>query len=150
MCQSIVTAALVQPPSKRAVCISFVALCLFVGCADSDRQSLEGTVILDGQPLEKGQITFVPQAGTGSPTAGAGVVAGQFMVPAAGGPFVGKFRVEITAARPSGKKVPDRTTGKLIDAWEQFVPARYNADSQLTADVKAGVVNRYEFVVSSR
>ena len=91
--------------------------------ATGGRQAIEGTVTLDGKPLEKGQITFVPQGDTKGPTAGAEIVGGKFAIPAAGGPLAGKFRVEITAARPGGRKVHDRMTGTLVDAYEQFIPA---------------------------
>jgi hypothetical protein len=100
--------------------------------------------------LEKGQITFVPQAGTAGPTAGAEIAAGKFAILASGGPFAGKFRVEITASRPGSQKVTDRFTGKLVDAYEQFIPKKYNTESQLDADVKAGITNRFEFVLKSQ
>jgi hypothetical protein len=136
---------------KCAACIGLAALCLLVGCTGSSgRQAIEGTVTLDGKPLEKGQITFVPQADTKGPTAGAEVTGGRFKIPAAGGAFAGKFRVEIAASRPGGPKVPDRMTGKLVDGYVQFIPARYNAESQLTADVKAGAVNHFAFEVKSQ
>ena len=81
---------------------------------------------------------------------GRGDCGGKFSIPAAGGTFAGKFRVEITASRPSGKKVADRFTGKLVDSYEQFIPRKYNTESQLTADVKAGAENRFEFAVNSK
>lgn len=134
-------------------CIRFATAMLVAalvsGCGGAGgRQAIEGTVTLDGVPLEKGQITFVPQGDTKGPTAGAEIVGGKFTIAAAGGPFAGKFRVEITASRPGGMKVPDRMTGKLVDGYEQFIPTRYNAESQLSADVKAGVENRFEFAVN--
>ena len=124
---------------------------MLCGCGGSgNRAAIDGVVTCDGKPLEKGQITFVPQIGTKGPTAGAEIAAGKFTIPAAGGTFAGKFRVEVTASRPSGRKIPDRLTGKLVDAYEQFIPQKYNADSQLTADVKAGAENRFEFAVNSK
>lgn len=123
---------------------------LICGCGGAGgRQAIEGTVNFDGKPLEKGQITFVPQAGTDSPTAGAEIHDGRFAVSAASGTFAGKFRVEITATRAGGKVV-DRFTGKLVDGYEQFIPRQYNADSRLTADVKVGEENRFEFALNSK
>jgi hypothetical protein len=140
---------------RHTECAAYISLAMAVlligGCGSTGgRQAIEGTVTLDGKPLEKGQITLVPQGDTRGPTAGAEIVGGKFAIPAAGGTFVGKFRVEITASRPGGRKVPDRMTGKLLDGYEQFIPARYNAESQLSADVKAGAVNRFEFTVNSK
>lgn len=135
----------------RAACLVFLAAMLVTGgCGGPDgRQAIEGTVTFDGKPLEKGQITFTPQAGTNGPTAGAEIVDGKFSVPAAGGPFAGRFRVEITASRPGSQKVTDRFTGKPVNSFEQFIPKKYNTESQLDADVKAGATNRFEFAVSS-
>jgi hypothetical protein len=137
--------------AQATLLMAIPGVLLICGCGGhGERQSIEGTVTLDGKPLENGQITFVPQADTKGPTAGATIAGGKFLVSAAGGPFAGKFRVDITASRPSGKKIADRFTGKLTDECEQFIPARYNSQSQLTADVKAGVENRFEFTMNSK
>jgi hypothetical protein len=138
--------------TESVVRTSLVLVVLSIGgCGGGGgRQAIEGSVTLDGKPMEKGQITFVPQGDTKGPTAGAEVVGGKFAIAAVGGPFWGKFRVEITASRPGGRKVPDRMTGRLVDAYEQFIPARYNTESQLIADVKSGQPNRYEFAVNSK
>jgi hypothetical protein len=137
--------------SLSAIVAAISGTLLICSCGGSGgRQSVEGTVALDGKLLEKGQITFVPEPGTPGPTAGAEIGGGKFAIPASGGPLAGKFRVEITASRPGGKKVADRFTGKPVDAYEQFIPARYNTESQLTADVKADVENRFEFKVDSK
>lgn len=76
------------------------------GCGEqaSDRQSLKGTVTLDGTPLVEGSILFVPQQGTKGPTAGGKISEGRFSVSPEGGTFSGTFRVEITAVRKTGKK----------------------------------------------
>ena len=66
-----------------AVAAAIAAALLICGCGGAGgRQSIEGTVTLDGKPLEKGQITFVPQSGTQGPTAGAEIIAGRFAIPA--------------------------------------------------------------------
>ena len=103
-----------------AECVAYIRLVTAIliaavigGCGGAGgRQAIEGTVTLDGQPLEKGQITFVPQGDTKGPTAGAEIVGGKFTIPAVGGPLAGKFRVEITASRPGGQKVRRPQDGK--------------------------------------
>lgn len=133
----------------RLLCVLSVCSLVLAGCGDSGRERIEGTVTLDGQLLEKGTINFLPLPGTQSPTAGAEIARGKFRIPARGGTFVGKFRVEITASRPSGKKVPDRWTGQPIDAYEQFLPVKYNTKSELEIEAKAGAANRFEFALES-
>ena len=121
---------------------------LLCGCDSGGRQSIAGTVTLDGRPLEKGTITFIPQSDTQGPTAGAEIVDGKYAIPTAGGTFVGKFRVEITADRPNGKKIA--LAGQLYDIYEQFIPPKYNTASQLETEVKAGEANHFEFAVNSK
>ena len=135
-----------------ACCLLPAACCLLLlsGCGGSDgRQSIEGTVTLDGKPMEKGQVNFMPLPGTQGPTAGSEIKDGKFTIAAKGGTFAGKFRVEITASRPSGKKVPDQFSGEMVDAYEQFIPERYNRQSELEAEVKADAPNRFEFAITS-
>jgi hypothetical protein len=124
-------------------------LLLLVGCGDDRRQTLEGTVTLDGQPLGAGAITFLPQAGTLGPTAGGNITAGRFSIAANQGTFVGDFRVEITARRKAERKGGDGGLGEQKPYYEQYLPARYNRDSQLSAEVKEGV-NQFEFRLTSQ
>ena len=65
------------------------------------------------------------------------------------GTFAGTFRVEITAVRKTGRKVEDRF-GEAIDETEQAIPAQYNRDSGLTADVTEQGPNRFEFALQSK
>lgn len=129
-----------------------------VGCGGSDgRLGLKGTVTLDGQPLTEGAIVFIPEPGTQGPAAGGKIVDGQFTVAAAKGTMTGAFRVKITALRKTGKKVFDPTAqmqgsgarDELVDELKQYIPARYNSKSELTADVVDGGKNRFEFALDS-
>ena len=135
----------VRPARGRVACIGmFFGVLLLSGCGGSgDRQSIEGIVTLDGKPLEASQITFVPQAGTKGPAAGTGIVAGRFTVPASGSTFAGQFRVEVTATRPTGKKVIDTMMWQPVNDYEQFIPLKYNGQSKLTAEVEAGGKNHF-------
>ena len=49
------------------------------------------------------------------------IVDGKFSVAAQRGTFAGKFRVEITASRPTGKKVPHPGIGGLVDEYSQYL-----------------------------
>ena len=131
----------------RLCAIGLVAL--LVGCGREPRVPLDGTVTLNGRPLEKGYIHFSPLAGTDGPSAGANIVDGKFTVPGHGGPFAGKFRVEITAADLTGRKVPNRSGTAMVDEYVQALPARYNTESQLQADITAHGPNRFDFALSS-
>lgn len=137
----------------RLAWLPVVACCVLVlsGCGGAkERYAIKGTVTLDGKPLEKGQVCFVPLQGTKGPTAGAEIVDGKFSIPNEGGTFLGKFRVEVTASRPTKKKMPDPITGRPAEVYEQFIPEKYNKRSELEAEVQANGPNDFEFSVTSK
>jgi hypothetical protein len=93
-----------------------------------------GTVTLDGRPLESGLIRFVPTDGQ-TATADATISNGQFTATVP----VGEKRVSISAPKVVGKRkmyeTPDSPT---TDVVEELLPARYNAQSELTITITAG------------
>ena len=122
----------------------------FGGCNSSGQLGIEGTVTLDGKPLEKGNVSFRPQSGTASPSAGAEIVGGKFSIASKGGLLPGKFRVEITAMRLTDKERLDHFSGKTVTISEQYIPAKYNTESTLEAVVESGGSNHFEFTLTSK
>lgn len=127
-----------------------VAITALAGCGGSGRQAIEGTVTLDGQPLAEGYLRLRPEPGTASPAAGAPVKDGAYAIAPEGGTFAGKFRVEITAMRPSGRKLTHPETGQPYDEKIQVLPPRYNKASELRVDVVEGEANRFDFELVSK
>ena len=119
------------------------------GCGGVQRESLEGVVTLDGQPLQNGYITFQPQSDTRGPTAGAQIDSGKFAIPASKGTFAGHFRVEIISTRLSGRTIADRD-GTLVPAKEQFLPKKYNVQSNLEVQVNPNELNQFTFELTLR
>ena len=106
---------MMKKTNYRLAWLPTVACCVLIlsGCGgEKARYAIEGTVTLDGKPLEKGQICFFPLKGTKGPTAGAEIVDGKFSISNEGGTFLGKFRVEVTASRLGKKMRPDPMTGQ--------------------------------------
>lgn len=137
--------------------ITWIAVCglgllLLAGCGQaSQRADLEGTVTLDGKPLAEGRIKFIPQPDTGGPSAGAKIAEGRFSIARAKGIFPGMFRVEITASRKTGRKVENPIApGNFFAETVQYLPSRYNRQSELTAEVTTEGPNQFEFVLSSQ
>jgi len=124
-------------------------LLIIVGCSTTDRKGVRGTVTLDDEPLSEGSIAFRPKPGTSGPTAGATIVAGLYSVEDEGGTFVGSFDVQITAARKTGGKVKDMLTGGEVDEYEQYIPAKYNAETELEVEVTEGGPNEFNFELES-
>jgi len=116
-----------------------------VGCGSRDpladkRGSVAGTVTFDGQPVEDGRITFTPVGNEGQ-LAGAEIKGGKYTIPLAQGPVAGQHKVSITASRKTGeqREAPmPAPPGTKIEVKEEYIPPKYNNQTTLSADIKAG------------
>jgi hypothetical protein len=131
------------------VILFVLALSVVVGCSDGpQRMPVKGTVNLDGQPLATGSLLMTPLKS--GPVAGCDIKDGQFEMSSERGPGPGDYRVEITAYRPTGKKVYDSDFNVSTEALEAIVPARYNTASELKATVSAETENELTFDLKSK
>jgi hypothetical protein len=123
------------------------------GRGSSNRGAVRGTVTFDGTPLKEGQISFVPLDPKLGPTEGAVIVDGEYQIDAPRGPVAGEYQIQIAAFRKTGKKTWDGMGDEQAPANQKnyveevaaYIPARYNAVSELRATIKAGEVNRCDF-----
>jgi hypothetical protein len=132
---------------QESVLLRFGAACscalilASLGCSKGP-PVVHGTVTLDGKPIEDGTIQFSALDGQ-APTAGGQIVDGKFETRAA----ITKYRVKIESnvvLGPDGKVVD---TSKKIDKYsnranftvKKLVPDKYNTQSELELDVKAGL-----------
>lgn len=130
-----------------------VAILCAAGCGTSSgpiRGAVSGEVTLDGAPIDDGVITFIPTGATQGAPAGTSIAAGRYSLDAGQGPTVGTHRVEIVANRKTGKKLPAiaPATGE-VEEVEQYLPARYNTQSELKAEIKVGT-NTAPFPLTSK
>jgi hypothetical protein len=137
-------------PSSCQYFLFLLCLLLLCGCGDARRQSIEGTATFDGRPIDKGYIKFIPQNDTRGPAAGANIENGKFAIAAEGGPFAGFFRVEITAMRAGNRKAYDPESDRTVSVMEQYIPAKYNAQSELTATIEAKQSSPLDFPLRSK
>jgi len=133
------------PSTKSHFCLIAASLlgCLLYGCGPSGgprRASVEGTVTLDGEPIEHGSIAFYPDGDTEGMVAGGEIRDGRYSISADKGPVIGQNRIEIHASRKTGKKIPDPYggPGQTIDESVEAVPECYNAKSTLRREVQPG------------
>ena len=136
-------AAIVSAMRYVAGCGIIVVLAMFSGCGSSDgRVAVAGSVTLDGQPLDNGVITFIPQEKkVGS--AGAAIESGKYQVPAKRGLLPGKYLVAIDASDPAQTAArPDHPTMAIPVSR---IPLRYNGETELKAEVRADDDNRFDF-----
>jgi hypothetical protein len=125
-----------------------LVLFLIVACGcggPSDVVQVFGTVTYGGQPLESGQIRFRPIEGTKGPTSGADIANGQYRVTNRGGVPFGKHRVEIRSYRPDEDAAPISDLHPGYEPGdkplEQYIPDRYNTQSELTVVVPVAAKN---------
>jgi hypothetical protein len=123
-----------DPPYGWLLCW---ALLLFTGCGGDGRRAVSGDVSLDGEAVNGGSIVFLPAAGEGSKGA-AEIVDGKYAIPPEQGLPPGNYRVEIRWSKPTGKQIPSGDPGMLMDERLEAMPAKYNSDSTLTAEITAG------------
>jgi hypothetical protein len=126
--------------------------CLTAGCGSSDglnRQAMTGRVTLDGQPLKNGAILFEPATQQSGTAVGATIREGSFMISKDQGAIPGSYRVRIYASSekqaPPAKGQTERTPRPMIER----LPAQYNAQTQLRADVAVKPINKYRFDLDS-
>lgn len=137
--------------ASRITVLAFVAL--VGGCAESGppRGSVQGRVTLDGQPVDGATIVFLPTKDTRGPAIGGAVKGGSYAIPAVQGPVVGWNRVEISGLRRKTGKMfqpPLVPPGVQAEETVEAIPARYNKESTLTVEVKAGK-NQLDFPLKS-
>ncbi|WP_406700199.1 hypothetical protein V5E97_15350 [Singulisphaera sp. Ch08] len=126
-----------------------------VGCGSADnlpRESVSGSVAIEGKPLAKGLITFLP-SDSEIPTQGGGVIVdGKYSIPKDQGLVPGKYKIVISSTGDKPETVVDKTNdmpGMPPVLAKEAIPSQYNKESLLTADVKSGGKNVYEFNLTS-
>lgn len=135
----------------------FVTLCLvslIAGCGggkDYDgpkRFPLSGKVTFNGENVDGGVITFTPESGENQRVSSGVISNGEYSISEGQGATQGKYRVEIRWSRPTGKQILDaEDTGEMIDVTEQVIPAKYNMNTELTADVPSSTKS-YDFALT--
>lgn len=121
------------------------------GCREStglQKVIVSGSVKYDGQPISNGEIRFFPIEGTQGPVSGSPIVNGTYEAKYRDGVPVGKHRVEIMAYRSQKGSVPEEIA-REGGPTEQYLPARFNTDSELTRSVEASTKS-LDFDLSSK
>jgi hypothetical protein len=127
-----------------------VCAAVLAGCSEQGdtlpRQTVSGTVTFEGKPLAKGVIQFYPEPPTrpGGVAASGTIEGGKFTVAQSEGPTPGDYKVAIFAS--SGERAQsDEAPGKGGALMKELIPPRYNQQSELTAEVKDGGKNVFDY-----
>jgi hypothetical protein len=113
-----------------------------LGCTGGDgidRVLVSGNVMFDGQPVEKGQIRFVPIDGAPNPVTIDPIDNGAYTTENTGGVPVGTHRVEILGY--DGEEYRNAPTGPGARPPRQLLPKKYNKESELTVTLESGKDN---------
>jgi hypothetical protein len=132
----------------RALIFVLLGCVVSVGCGGENLSSLHGKVTLDGAPVTSGNIVFLPEGSEGRKAAAA-IENGNYTVPAEEGLTPGKYRVELSWRKPTGRKMPSADPGISMDETKEAIPARFNTESTLTAELAAGEATK-DFALSSK
>jgi hypothetical protein len=136
----------------------YASLCVGValvaaGCnrGPANVAAIAGEVKLDGTPIERGTIHFVPTDGVEGSEAGGEILNGRYRLSGKAGVAVGWNRVEISALRKTGKLLPMPFPAQNNKTFEEEVEAvadRYNIESTLRVEIQPGD-NTQDFAVES-
>lgn len=113
----------------------YLALGIMVlsGCGTSPG-TVSGEVTVDGVPLKKGVISFVPADGKGEPIT-VEIEDGKYELKTLPGPKL----IQVSAPRVVGKrKEYDAPDAPLMEITEESLPERYNSKTELTFEVQSG------------
>ena len=118
--------------SRKSYTLLLVLLtCAFVGCGGDGKYPVRGQVTWEGEPIpleHNGFVTLTPVDSSVAPDAGPIGADGRFDFRAS----PGEKRVEILISRPQGKVIE----AMGMAAQEQYIPGRYNEQTELTATIK--------------
>ena len=134
-----------------------------IGCSkrydDLPREPVAGTVTMDGLPLPEAVIQFSAAGEAAkSPTPGANteIKEGQFSIPREEGLVPGTYKVSVSHAvlkevQPKGKgQVNTSIPNRHKQLGPEQIPARYNSQTELKAEIKPGSSRDLKFELQSK
>lgn len=130
----------------RLAALAMIWLAGFVGCSANDgRQPVTGMVTVDGRPLLTGSISFRPAPSNHSPSSGATVRDGEYMLSAAQGLRPGKYLVTIQAFQETGRTIEDPQAG----ARAEILPVVFCEVRPQEVTVVESVPNQFDFTLTT-
>ncbi|PQO35474.1 hypothetical protein C5Y97_14040 [Blastopirellula marina] len=108
-------------------------LAAMVGCGGDGKSEVHGVATWNGQPIEKGYLELAPVDGAGQ-FASAEIADGKFTLRT----IPGMRQVKVTAERKIGETAPTERIPNPEPIMFQYLPAKYNSQSEWKIDIKAG------------
>jgi len=141
--------------SRRLKCapvpLALLLLCLATsGCGSGSRAPVEGTVSLDGAPVDGGFIIFAPtdyrEGQVKAVTAE--IKGGKYSLDAAHGPVPGTYRVQIVWEKKTGQQIKDPDTGGMKDEVKDYIPEEFNSQAKTVEINPSG--NKFDYAISTK
>lgn len=131
--------------------LRFVSACLMIlaaigtGCGGDGRSKVSGSIKYQGQPLKAGVISFIEE-GAMAAAGGSAITDGKYEIPGEAGLKPGKYSVSISAPDNKSKAAAaEAMPGMSGPPPKETLPAKYNAKTELKAEIKAGGKNVFDF-----
>ena len=106
------------------------------GCSGNNRQAVEGTITMDGQPMNSGMIDFKPLDADNASTSGTSTnEQGHFTIPADKGLLPGRYRVNIQLWEETNRTFFDPNQQKPVKIT---APVQFKEGNQLEATIVDG------------
>jgi len=124
--------------------------CTCVGCTEDplNRQSVSGTVKVNGQPIPKGSILFNPVTSGGTVSGGV-IENGQYKVPADKGLSPGEYLVSISAP-DTNAPVPKGYDKGHEPAPPELIPPQYGSKTTQKVTVTDGGSNVFDYDIQTQ
>lgn len=132
--------------NRFVVAISLgLMIALLGGCGgggdEIDRSVVSGLVTFDGVPVKEGIITFIPTDGAAGAPVQLTIQDGNYNSAQDTlddrGVVVGLNEVQILATKKTGKQIKN-PMNEMEDEVLQYIPAKYNQQSELKQEIKPG------------
>lgn len=126
---------------------------LLAGCENDPlgRQPVSGTVMLNGAPIEKGNISFQP-AEKGVTSSGTVITGGKYEMDRSRGLPPGKYRVMINAPKPGtgAEAAAGALPGDPLPPPQELVPPEWNTNSEQFVEVTESGPNEFNFDIKAK
>lgn len=123
--------------------VLLIGVAVVSGCGPSGPKTypVSGTVSFENQPIPDGYISFIAADGEGPPGGGP-IKDGKFSFEAT----AGKKRVEVNASREEGPVDP----AMGATPRKPYIPARYNTETTLEANVTPEGPNTFDYPLTGK
>jgi len=125
-------------------CLVILTIGSLIGCTqEGSRAEISGNVQWQGQPLEDGNIVFIPPSG---PAAQGIIQGGEYFISSEIGPAPGNCLVQISFPKPTGK-MHILSDGTKVPERKEALPFKYNRESTMKYELVPGKNSGVDFVL---